>query len=94
MDPIRLVNNELYQMLVQRAAHDERWASYFLLVNTCYAIAAKIPTTDEALNVADIEKLLIDAMEHIGKVVYDVLPGGLEEFYHYLPQPQRNMASQ
>ena len=90
----KLVSDELYQQLVRRAAHDERWAAYFLIVNTCYAIAAKIPTTEDALSEADIERLLIDAMEHIGRVVQDVLPGGLEEFYHYMPQWQKTATSQ
>jgi hypothetical protein len=90
----RLVSNELYQQLVRRAAHDERWAAYFLLINTCCAIAAKIPTTEGALNEVDVERLLIDAMERIGRVVYDVLPGGLDEFYHYMPQPRKAVASQ
>jgi hypothetical protein len=92
-DTFKLIGDELYQRLVRLAACDERWAAYFLLVNTCYAIATKIPTTEEALSEADIERLLIDAIEHIGRAVYNVLPGGLDEFYHYMPQWQRTTAS-
>lgn len=86
MDAIKLINDELYQMLTQRAARDENWAAYFLLVNACYEIAKDIPLTQMACDAADIELLLIRAMEHLGKAIKEVLPGGADEFAGYMPR--------
>jgi len=90
---LKLVDDALYQVLTQRAASDERWAAYFLLVNACYEIAKTIPETREVCDLVDIEQLLIQGLEHMGKAVCEILPGGAEEFYHYMPTPQKVVTS-
>ena len=90
MGRLKLVDDELYQTLTQRAASDEKWAAYFLLVNACYEIAKTIPETKEACDLADIETLLIQGLEQIGEAIYSILPGGAEELCYYTPRPQRN----
>jgi len=94
MSTFKFIDEEMYQQLVQRAEHDERWAAYLLLVNTSLVITEHIPTTPSALEEVDIEKLLIHALEHIGTAIHGVLPGDLEEFYYYLPASQKNTPDQ
>jgi hypothetical protein len=48
----KLINDEHYQMLPQRAARNENWAAYFLLVNACYNIAKDRPLTQMACHAA------------------------------------------
>lgn len=89
MNGVKLINDELYQMLTQRAARNENWAAYFLLVNACYEIAKDVPLTQMACDETDIELLLIKAIEHLGKAIKEVLPGGAEEFAGYMPRPAK-----
>ncbi len=86
MNVFKLINDEIYQMLTQRAARNEYWAAYFLLVNACYEIAKDIPQTQMACDEADIELLLLETMGQLGKAIKEVLPGGAEEFAEYMPK--------
>ena len=61
-------------------------------MRSVYAIAKGIPQTQMACDEADIELLLIKAMEHLGKAVKEVLPGGAEEFAGYMPRPAEPLA--
>jgi hypothetical protein len=94
MSTFKLIDEEIYPKIVQRAEHDERWAAYLLLINICFALVENIPTTQLALEEVDIEKLLIQMLENIGTAIHKILPGGMEEFYYYLPDSQKNTASQ
>ncbi|HET8844771.1 MAG TPA: hypothetical protein VFN35_25085 [Ktedonobacteraceae bacterium] len=85
MDPLELINSGLYQILVRRAAHHLKWAEYFLLINACYEIAKRIPKTSEECDQTNIEELIEQTLEIIGKAVEDALPGGVIEFAEYMP---------
>jgi hypothetical protein len=84
-DAMEIIHPELYKLIVRRAAHDHQWAEYFLLINTCYEIIKQVPTTLEACNQTNINDLLEKTLEQIGKVIWDVLPGGANEFSYYMP---------
>lgn len=80
-----IISDELYQILTQRAARNEKWAAYFLLFNACYEILKQTPITQEGYEQVDIDELLARALERLGKMVEKVLPGGAEEFDEYMP---------
>lgn len=94
MDTDKLTNGELYRTLMQRAARNEDWAAYFLLINACYEIVKGIPQTQSACDAADIEHLLIGTIEQLGKAIHAVLPGGAEEFAGYMPRLADSSAKQ
>lgn len=85
MNTSRLISDELYQMLTRQAAKNEKWAAYFSLVNACYEIAKNIPDTQEACEAIDVDILLVDGLEKAGRAIKNILPGGADEFYHYMP---------
>ena len=93
-DTLKIMNPKLYQMLVKRGVRDHRWAEYFLLISTCYEVIKRVPATPEACNEIDIDKLMNDALERIGKARWDVLPGGAEEFSYYMPDSIRKEKAQ
>ena len=64
METLELINPELYQILVHRAASNVKWAEYFLLVNACCEIIKRIPRTSQACEQVEIENLLLKAMEN------------------------------
>ena len=80
-----LISHDLYQSLVCHAAHDRKWAEYFLLVNACYETIKHLPSTPEACEQANIEELLIQGLEYIGEAIEAILPGGVKEFRTYMP---------
>jgi len=43
-----------------------------------------------ACDTADIDLLLIKAIEHLGKAIKEILPGGAEEFAEYMPNSKLN----
>lgn len=85
MDALELINSDLYQLLVRRAAHNRQWAEYFLLLNACCEVIKRIPQTPEEYDQANIEKILIHELECLGKTIGDILPGGAREFQEYMP---------
>ena len=91
---LEIMNPRLYQMLIKRGIHDHQWAEYFLLINTCYEIIKRIPNTPEVCNEMDIRKLLNDSLERIGKTIWDILPGGADEFSYYMPDGIRREKAQ
>ncbi len=85
MSTSELPTEKLYQVLVKRAAQNEKWAEYFLLVNACFEIIQHIPKSQEEYTETDIDEKLIKTLECLGKAVNDVLPGGADEFSEYMP---------
>lgn len=85
MNAPKFISDELYQILTQHAARDEKWAAYFLLFNACYEILKQAPQTQQACEQTNIEMLLVQSLEHLGKTIEEVLPGGAEEFDEYMP---------
>lgn len=85
MDTWKPIDDETYQILTRQAIHDEKWAAYFFLFNACYQIMRQTPTTREECEQTDIEVLLVETLEHLGKAVEEILPGGAAEFDEYMP---------
>ena len=84
-DVQEVISPDLYQSLVYHAVRDPKWAEYFLLINTCYEILKHLPATLEACEQVNIEELLIQGLEHLGKAIEVILPGGAKEFHTYMP---------
>lgn len=90
---LRLANETLTE-ITRRAASDEQWAKYLLLIQIASGILEHAPKSIQECEELDLLKRVGDDLEAMTIIIHQLFPGGLKEaWFYYLPERMRQEES-